>query len=97
MEEDSKAKTAITCHLRHYQYQHTLLTNAPATFQRLMGNLFGGRDWDFAFIHLDDTLVVSQLMDKYLSHLGKVAIKIQEAGLRVRPEKCLFATERIDY
>ena len=62
MEEDSKAKTAFTCHLGHCQYQRMPfgLTNAPATFQTLMGKLFGGKDWDFVFVYLDDILVVSQ-------------------------------------
>ena len=32
-----------------------------------------------------------------MSHLEKVSTRIQEAGLRLRPEKCLFATEKIDY
>jgi len=73
------------------------LTNAPATFQRLMGKLFGAKDWDFVFVYLDDILVVSQSMEKHLSHLEKVAVRIQEAGLRLKPEKCLFATQRIDY
>ena len=62
-----------------------------------MGKLFGGKDWDFVFVYLHDILVVSQSMEEHLSHLEKVATRIQEAGLRLRPEKCLFATERIDY
>ena len=97
--EDSKTKTAFTCHLGHYQYQHMsfCLTNVPATFQRLMAKLFGGKDWDFVFVYLDDILVVSPSMEVHLSHLEKVATRIQEAGLRLRPDKCLFATERIDY
>ena len=99
MEEGSKVKTAFTCHLGHYQYQRMPfgLTNAPATFQRLMGKLFGGQNWDFVFVYLDDILVASQSMEEHLSHLEKVAMRIQEAGLRLRPEKCLFATERIEY
>ena len=99
MEEGSKVKTAFTCHLGHYQYQRMPfgLTNAPATFQRLMGKLFGSQNWDFVFVYLDDILVASQSMEEHLSHLEKVAMRIQEAGLRLRPEKCLFATERIEY
>ena len=99
MEEGSKVKTAFTCHLGHYQYQRMPfgLTNAPATFQRLMGKLFGGQNWDFVFVYLDNILVASQSMEEHLSHLEKVAMRIQEAGLRLRPEKCLFATERIEY
>ena len=50
--EESKAKTAFMCHLGHYQYQ-CMPFDVPATYQRLMGELFGGKDWDFVFFYLD--------------------------------------------
>ena len=53
MEESSKPKTAFISHLGLFQYSRmpSGLTNAPA---RLMGKVFGGRDWDFVFMYLDD-------------------------------------------
>jgi len=48
MKEQSKCKTAFTCHLGLFQYCQIPfgLTNAPATFQRLMNKLFSGKQWD---------------------------------------------------
>ena len=73
------------------------LTNAPATFQRLMGKLFGGRDWEFVYVYLDDILVASQSTQEHLEHLQKVALRLRDAGLRLRPEKCVFATEQVEF
>ena len=46
MHSASKDKTAFTCHMGHFQYRRMPfgLTNAPATFQRLMSQLFSGKD-----------------------------------------------------
>ena len=56
MEEQSKLKTASTCHLGLYQYHRMPfgLTNVPATFQRLMNKLFSGKEWESVFVYLDD-------------------------------------------
>ena len=69
------------------------LTNVPAAFQRLMGKLFGGRDWEFVYVYLDDILVASQSTQEHLEHLQKVAQHLKDAGLRLRAEKCVFATK----
>ena len=99
MEESSKPKTAFTCHLGLYQYRRMPfgLTNAPATFQRLMGTLFGGKDWDFVFVYLDDILIASKTLQEHLIHLQKVAQRLRESGLRLKPSKCMFATNQIEY
>ena len=52
MAKESKHKTAFTCHLGLYQYQRMSfgMTNAPATFQRLMSQLFSGPEWNFVLV-----------------------------------------------
>ena len=64
MNEDDKEKTVFICPNGLYQYRRMLfgLTNAPATFQRLMASLFVGNDWPFIFIYLDDILIASSSM-----------------------------------
>ena len=61
MTEDSKSKTAFTCHLGLYQYIRRRmpfgLTNAPATLQKLISQLFSGPEWAYVFVYLDDRLV----------------------------------------
>ena len=99
MHSESKDKTAFTCHMGHFQYRRMPfgLTNAPATFQRLMSQLFNGREWDFLFIYLDDLLIVSKSMSEHLEHLEKVLNRLMEVGLKLKPGKCTFAQEQVDY
>ena len=97
MAEEFKEKTAFICHRGLYQFRRMPfgLTNAPATFQRLMEGLFAG--WDFVFIYLDDILIASRSFSEHISHITQVFKRLQEAGLRVKPSKCIFAENQIDY
>ena len=99
MHSESKEKTAFTCHMGHFQYRRMPfgLTNAPATFQRLMSQLFSGKEWDFVFVYLDDLLIVSKSMSEHLGHLKKVLNRLMEIGLKLKPTKCAFAREQVDY
>ena len=89
MDEQSKPKTAFTCHqgLYHYRRMPFGLTNAPATFQRLMNKLFSGKGWEQVFVYLDDILIVSASFED----------RLMEAGLRLKPSKCLFARKEVVY
>ena len=97
MAEESKEKTAFICHRGLYQFRRMPfgLTNTPATFQRLMEGLFAG--WNFVFIYLDDILITSRSFSEHISHITQVLKRLQEAGLRVKPSKCTFAENQIDY
>ena len=99
MASESKEKTAFTCHLGLFQYRRMPfgLTNAPATFQRLMNKLFCGPKWNFLFVYLDDLLIVSQSFQEHLKHVEQVLKQLEDAGLRLRPEKCSFAQASVEY
>jgi len=96
MAEDSKHKTAFTCHLGFYQYRRMLfgLTNATATFQRLMSQLFSGRGWTFLFVYLDGLLVASNSAEEHVIHVKRVLEQIREAGLRLKLENAILLLRR---
>ena len=54
------------------------LTNAPATFQRLMDSVFGDLLDDFLTIYLDDLLVFSANETEHLAHLQTVFSRVRE-------------------
>ena len=84
MAKGSKEKTAFTCHQGHFQYRRIpfVLTNALATFQRLMAILFAGKEWNFVFVYLDNLLIVSRSIAEHVEHLRKVFQRLEEANLK---------------
>jgi len=99
MAPESKEKTAFICHLGLFQYRRMPcgLTNAPATFQRLMNKLFTGAKWNFLFVYVDDLLIVSKTFEEHIRHIEQVLKQLDEAGLRLRPKKCSFPQTTIEY
>ena len=70
------------------------LTNAPATFQRLMKEIFKDDLFKHVLIFLDDLLVYSGTPAEHSEHLEKVFLKLPAAGLKLKPKKCdLFQTQ----
>ena len=64
------------------------LTNAPATFQRLMESCLRELHLQYCIIYLDDTIIFSKTPEEHLHQLKLVFQKISEAGLKLKPSKC---------
>ena len=73
------------------------LTNAPATFQRLMENCLGDLHLNWCIIYLDDIIVYSETPEEHIERLEGVFKKLSKAGLKLKPSKCEFSKERIAY
>ena len=99
MEDQSKHKTAFTCHQGLFQYQRMPfgLMNVPATFQSLMNKLFTGEEWKSVFVYLDNILVVSLTFEEHLRDVDLVMDQLGKAGLHLKPVKCYFARNQIEY
>ncbi len=68
------------------------LRNAGQTFQRLMDKVLAGLD--FVFVYLDDILIASPDERTHQQHLRAV---LQEAGLVLNAEKCLFGVSAVEF
>ena len=99
MDEQSKALTAFTVGpLGFYQCEHMPfdLTNAPATFQRLMESCLGDMHLKWMIIYLDD-IIFSKTPKEYIERLRCVFQKLHETGLKLKPKKCELFKTKISY
>ena len=77
------------------------LTNAPAVFQRLMQRVLTGLNPEdgnnFVVAYLDDILIFSPTLQEHLSHLETVIDRLREVNLKLKPSKCKFVREEVEY
>ena len=100
MNEDDKAKTAFSVgNLGFYECNRMAfgLTNAPATFQRLMERCMGELNLKECLIFLDDILVFSQSFEEHLERLEAVFSRLKQHGLKLKPSKCEFFKTKVTY
>ena len=100
MEEADKAKTAFSVgNLGFYECNRMAfgLTNAPATFQRLMECCMGEMNLKECLIFLDDILVFSKNFEEHLERLEAVFSRLKQHGLKLKPNKCEFFKTKVNY
>ena len=73
------------------------LTNAPATYQRLMKSCLGKLPLNWCIIYLDDITVFSRIPEEHIHRLRAVFEKLKAAGLKLKPSKCDFFKKEIKY
>ena len=73
------------------------LTNAPATFCRLVDALLGPEFEPHVFPYVDDIIIVSCTYEEHLRWLKLVLDRLVTAGFKVSREKCEFYCSRLTY
>jgi hypothetical protein len=73
------------------------LTNAPATFQSLMNQLFALLLRKFVLVFFDDILIYNTSLVDHLSHLTQVLNILRENQLTAKKSKCIFAATQVEY
>ena len=71
------------------------LTNAPATFQRVMELVLKGLPWHVCMVYLDDILIYSKSFEDHISALKEVFTRIGAAALRLNASKCHLARDHV--
>ena len=74
MDEKDKEKTAFSTSRGHFEFNVVPfgLTNAPATFQRLMECVLAVLGPEQCLVYLNDIIVFGKSFEQHLQQLGKV-------------------------
>ncbi|PJE77798.1 hypothetical protein CI610_03273 [invertebrate metagenome] len=100
VKEEDKPKTAFSVgNLGFYECNRMGfgLTNAPATFQRLMEKCMGDLHLRECLVFIDDILIFSKTVQEHLNRLESVFSKLEQHGLKLKASKCEFFKTSVTY
>ena len=97
LDDDSKEIVTINTHKGLFSYQRLPfgVSSAPGIFQRTMETILAGVPR--VLVYLDDILVTGASQEEHMSNLKEVLSRLQEAGLRLRKDKCEFMVSSVKY
>ena len=100
LSESSKEVTAFTVPGRGlFQFRRMPfgLSNAPATWQRIVDTIFGPELEPNVMVYLDDIVITSVTFSEHLKLLEIIFDRLYVAGLVVSLEKCKFCQSELRY
>lgn len=97
IDEDSQHVTCINTPRGLFNYTRLTfgLSSAPAIFQRTMESIVGNMDGVLLF--LDDVLITGKDKMQHLNRLQEVLRRLQDAGLTLQKDKCVFFQHEVSY
>ncbi|GBG87066.1 hypothetical protein CBR_g44522 [Chara braunii] len=92
-------KTAFRSRFGHYEFtvMPFSLTNAPATFQTAINDIFTDILEEYVLVYLDDILVYSRTLEDHLRHLRDVLQRLRKHDFYAKLNKCRFAQRKVDF
>ena len=97
LDEHSSRLSTINTTKGLFRYSRLLfgVSAAPAIFQRTMENLLQGMS--HVCVYLDDVLVTGCTDAEHLNNLSEVLRRMEEAGMRLKRDKCCFVLPQVQY
>ncbi|CAM1303802.1 Uncharacterised protein r2_g1367 [Pycnogonum litorale] len=97
LDESSQMYTVINTHKGLFKYKRLPygVSCAPSMFQRIMESLL--QNSEMTAVYLDDVIITGRTVKEHDSKLIKVLTILQNAGLRLRREKCEFSKQSLSY
>ncbi|MBW0514846.1 hypothetical protein O181_054561 [Austropuccinia psidii MF-1] len=92
----------LTCFRTKYgSYEYLVvpfgLTNAPASFQNLVNDIFQDPLDVYGVVYLDDIMVFSKSEEEHVTHVSTVLSRFVDNSLFARASKCLFHVSSVEY
>ena len=100
LQKESKPITAFTVPgmgLFQFTRMPFGLSNAGASFQRLIDRIIGPELEPNAFSYLDDIIIATETFEEHLEWIQRVLQRVQEAGLTINREKSVFGHSEVKY
>jgi len=99
VKEEDRCKLAFVIDGKLYEFNVMPFgsMNAPGTFQRLIDRVLKGLTWRQCLVYIDDVLIFSKSFDQHLLDIDEVLARFTYAGLKLKPSKCLFANDQVEY
>lgn len=96
---DDVPKTAFRSRYGHYEFTVMPfgLCNAPATFQRMMNDVFRDCLDKFVLVYLDDVLIFSKTAEEHERHVRQVLELLRKHKLYAKLKKCEFGRTSIEF
>ena len=97
LDDDSKKYVVINTSKGLFCYNRLPfgISSAPGIFQRVIEGLLQGIPK--VVVYLDDILITGSTTDEHLRNLTEVLKRLEEAGLRLKREKCEFLSTSVVY
>ncbi len=87
-----KWKTAFWIHYKYYEYLMMLfrLTNIPATFQKMINEIFKEYLNIFVTTYLNDILIYSDIFKEHQQHIHLILQTFEKYNLLIESKKSFF-------
>ena len=73
------------------------MTNAPASFQNLVDDIFADFLYVFVVVYLDDIMVFSSSEEEHVKHVTSVLQRLRDNNSFAKASKCLFHAASVKY
>ncbi|MBW0566404.1 hypothetical protein O181_106119 [Austropuccinia psidii MF-1] len=73
------------------------LTNAPASFQNLLNDIFADFLDVYGVVYLDDIMVFSSSEEEHVKHVASVLQRLRDNDLFSKSSKCVFHASSVEY
>src|SRR2546425_10005060 len=99
MDENDKDKTFFLTRTGLFRFSVMAfgLTNAPATFQRLMDVVMAGLNFEVCLLYLDAIILFSSTVTEHLERLGRLLARLRWANLKLKPSKCHLLQRQVNF